>query len=213
MKSLHDIRTEYSAKPLLPEEMAFDPLVQFNSWFEEIETYNIPDSNAATLATYDSRTNRVRSRIILIKEITKQGIIFFSNYESDKGQEISSHPQVSLTIFWSQLFRQVRCEGLVSKIAEIKSDEYFLSRPKMSQVSAIISGQSKIINSRLELEKKYNDLFEKNIKLSRPTYWGGYEIKSDYWEFWQGQKHRLHDRICYKKNLKSHEWTKNILEP
>jgi pyridoxamine 5'-phosphate oxidase len=212
VKNLHDIRTEYAAKPLIPEEMCQDPVAQFTSWFEDVEKLNIQDSNAATLSTYDIHHNRVRSRIILIKEITKSGIIFFSNYESDKGKEIFSHPQVALNIYWPTLFRQVRFEGTITKTHPGISDNYFLSRPRASQVSAIISKQSSIVESRLTLEKRYQILLQDDKPLKRPEYWGGFEVTATYWEFWQGRNHRLHDRVSYTQNAHN-TWEKKILEP
>lgn len=213
MKNLHDIRTEYSAKPLIPEDMCLDPIAQFTQWFNDVEKLNLTDSNAATLATYDKESHRVRSRIVLIKEITPRGIIFFSNYESDKGNEIFSHPQVAMNIYWTSLFRQVRFEGTVSKTSAAISDAYFLSRPKASQVSAVISNQSRMVSSRKVLEDRYQQLLLETKPLERPSTWGGYELQADYWEFWQGRNHRLHDRVCYIKSEKPNLWDRKILEP
>lgn len=213
MKKLHDVRTEYGEKTLSVNDAHLNPANQFAVWSNEIEKLGISDFNAATLATYDAKRQRVRSRIILIKEITPEGIIFFSNYQSDKGHEIFSHPQVSVTIYWPALFRQVRLEGTVTKTSEKISEDYFMSRPRESQISAIISNQSKPVENRLELEKKYDELCASTELLVRPTYWGGLEVKADYWEFWQGRNHRLHDRICYEKVMASNTWLKKILAP
>jgi pyridoxamine 5'-phosphate oxidase len=120
---------------------------------------------------------------------------------------------VAVTIYWTSVFRQVRIEGVVSKTSAQVSDEYFNSRPKKSQISAIISNQSKSISSRMELENKYEELSLSSENLVRPSYWGGYELKADYWEFWQGRNHRLHDRICYQFEPSNNTWIKKILAP
>jgi len=212
MKNMHDIRTEYSSKPLIAEEMNTNPIIQFTSWLGEVELLGIQDFNAATLSTYDIHKKKVRSRIILIKEITKQGVIFFSNYDSDKGKEIWTHPQVAISIYWPTLFRQVRFEGVVTKTSEAISDTYFLSRPKESQISAIVSKQSSVVANKRILEERYQRFINDSSSISRPANWGGFELVADYWEFWQGRNHRLHDRVCYSKT-ENQTWTKTILEP
>ena len=211
MKIMHDIRSEYAAKPLDPENLSEKPTDQCAQWFNEIEKLNLLDSNAATLSTYDSATGRVRGRIILIKEITSDGFIFFTNYSSEKGKEIAGHSNAAITVYWPSLFRQIRCEGFITKINPDLSDKYFLSRPRESQVSAIVSKQSKVIPNRVELEKNFNTLLNESAPLKRPVDWGGYELKADYWEFWQGRNHRLHDRIRYV--YKNDQWTKERLSP
>lgn len=202
-----------SDTPMLLQEMASDPVVQFTSWFNDAVKLNIKDYNAVNLATYDSLQKKVRSRIVLIKEITKDGIRFFTNYDSNKSKEILNHPQVAMTIYWSEIYRQVRFEGTVTKTSRQVSDDYFFSRPRESQVSAIISNQSSTINSRKELEDKYIQLFNSEAPITRPLYWGGFELKANYWEFWQGRNHRLHDRIAYSMDPNLNSWSKKLLAP
>lgn len=214
MKSLHDLRVNYDSEPLQIEKMAKSPLEQFLKWFEEVEKKDISDCNAASLSTIQKSTLQIHSRMVLIKEITKDGIVFFTNYGSLKAKDIESCPNVALNIYWPSFFRQVRIDGLARKISESRSDEYFKSRPRESQVAAIISIQSLELTDRSKLESDFQQLLDSGSELKRPDYWGGYEVVPTCAEFWQGRSHRLHDRVLYKMGNKSKdEWERVRLYP
>ena len=211
-KEIADTRKEYKLQSLLEEDIDPDPIRQFQQWWNEALMSDIEEPNAMTLATSDKK-GRPSARIVLLKGLSNEGFVFFTNYESRKGTELSENPFASLLFFWKELERQVRVEGTVTKTDEEKSSAYFLSRPALSKISAWSSAQSRVIQSRDELEKnvlKYHEQF-RNEEILRPPYWGGYAVKPTRIEFWQGRPSRLHDRLQYR--LSNDKWIIERLAP
>src|SRR6186997_1669821 len=203
--NIADLRKEYKLRSLLESDVDPDPIQQFQHWWNEALMSNIEEPNAMTLATSDKH-GKPSARIVLLKGLSNDGFVFFTNYESRKGNELKENPFASLLFFWKELERQVRIEGTVTKTDEEKSNEYFLSRPDLSKIGAWSSAQSKVIESRDELEKnvlKYQQQFTGGL-IPRPPHWGGYVVKPTLIEFWQGRPSRLHDRIQY--TLSNDKW-------
>lgn len=198
---LKNIELEYHQKELNISQLDKDPVHQFNTWMKEVLSLNISYPNAVTLTTI-GEDGFPQARIVLIKEINHQGVIFFTNYDSDKGQEILNHNKVGINFFWKELDRQVRICGRATKVSAHESEQYFRSRKRDSQISAIASPQSKEVN-KAELLKKVEEIDKKypNSKdLPMPKNWGGYVINPESFEFWQGRPNRLHDRFKYNKD-------------
>jgi pyridoxamine-phosphate oxidase len=211
MKNIADIRKEYTKGALEPKDMGDDPLQEFRGWFQQAIESQVLEPNAMVLGTVNT-ARRPSSRVVLLKEITADGIVFFTNYASRKGQEIEANPFVSAVFFWAELERQVRVEGEVRKISEADSDAYFYSRPRISQAGAVVSNQSEVIEDRSLLDAQMDALLsDESIKIERPKHWGGYEIVVDRVEFWQGRPGRVHDRACYEKV--DGAWVKSRLSP
>jgi len=203
--NIADLRKEYKLRSLLETDVDQDPVRQFQQWWNEALMSDIEEPNAMTLAT-SSKQGKPSARIVLLKGLSNEGFTFFTNYESKKGIELKENPFASLLFFWKELERQVRIEGTVTKTDEEKSNEYFLSRPDLSKIGAWSSAQSKVIESRDELEKnvlKYQQQFTGGL-IPRPPHWGGYVVKPTLIEFWQGRPSRLHDRIQY--TLSNDKW-------
>ena len=191
-----------------------DPYSLFTQWFDTAsQTESIQEPNAMCLSTA-TLTGRPSSRYVLMKSFSAQGVKFYSNYESRKGAELIENPNACVLFYWPPLHRQVRIEGTVSRLPEEESDEYFKTRPKGSQASAVISLQSQPIRTRAELEGKWKGYLEekRNEVIPRPTHWGGYLLEPDHFEFWQGHSTRLHDRQCFKK-LGDGTWNIQRLHP
>ena len=211
-KQVADLRKDYRLASLDEHDVARDPLQQFESWWQQATTGEVDEPNAMTLAT--STTAGVPSaRIVLLKSFDEDGFVFFTNYESRKGMEMAENPHVSLLFFWRELERQVRIDGVVSKVTPAISDEYYNSRPPGSRIGAIASPQSKVIPHRSFLEEQVQILAEKYVltEPQRPDYWGGYVVKPVAVEFWQGRSNRLHDRILYSRE--GNEWRIERLAP
>lgn len=206
------IRKEYKLRSL-DESQAFEkPLQQFDYWFKEAINANVLEVNAMVLSTV-SASGRPSGRIVLLKDYEERGFSFFTNYNSKKGSDLLANPFASLTIFWPELERQVRVEGIVTKLSEEESNSYFQSRPKESQVGAWASNQSEVIQNRHVLEEKFERFSEKfkEVEIPKPENWGGYRLQPDYFEFWQGRPGRLHDRLSYFKDNQS--WKISRLSP
>ncbi len=197
-----EINKEYLRDQLIKVDA--DPFVQFDLWFKQA-CQEMPSSlvNSMVLATV-SLGNKPSARVVLLKEYNSEGFIFYTNYQSRKGTDIAANPNVSLLFWWEILERQVRIEGTVEKIAVEKSSEYFQSRPKSSQLAALASHQSQPLTNIKDLENKFESLCAQyaaaELEIPKPDYWGGYIVKPESWEFWQGRENRLHDRFRYLKN-------------
>jgi pyridoxamine 5'-phosphate oxidase len=211
-KILENIRKEYAKRTLDEYSVNPDPFLQFTLWFEEVIHAGIEEPSAMFLAT-SGKDGKPSGRVVLLKGINEKGFIFYSNYNSRKGREIGENPNVALAFHWKELERQVRITGQASKVTPKESDEYYHSRPYESQVSAAISPQSSVIDGRkfLENERKKFLLIIKDKELTRPLNWGGFIIKPDQFEFWQGRESRLHDRIQYR--LEKKKWIIERLAP
>jgi pyridoxamine 5'-phosphate oxidase len=207
------IRKSYSQKRLSEDDIDKDPMKQFDKWWQEALASSIDEVNAMTLATA-SADGVPSARVVLLKGFSQEGFVFFTNYDSYKGKQLMENPKACLVFFWKELERQVRITGMVQKISEKESDEYFQSRPFGSQLGASVSPQSNVIESREWLEARYKD-FESRIKkgaVQRPQNWGGYIVKPVIIEFWQGRPSRLHDRIEYSLQ-ENGEWKAVRLAP
>lgn len=212
IETLQNLRQDYRAAALTEQEADKNPISQFAVWFTDALTAKIFEPNVMTLATAD-KSGKPSARIVLLKGFNEQGFTFYTNYNSHKGKELAENPYAALVFFWAELERQVRIEGSVTKIDPQISDQYFHSRPVSSQIGAIASPQSSIIESRDLLEVKVNQLTEefKDKEIPRPENWGGYIVKPTTIEFWQGRTSRLHDRINY--HLVNGNWIINRLAP
>jgi pyridoxamine 5'-phosphate oxidase len=198
MDKIADIRKDYQLQTLSEQDVSADPIQQFTKWWDEAVQSEIDEVNAFTLAT-STLQGKPSARIVLLKGYDKRGFVFFTNYESAKGNELAKNPQASMVFFWKELQRQVRIEGIIEKVSAEESDEYFSSRPAGSRIGAWASPQSKIITNRSEIEmnaQKYQEQYADG-NIPRPPYWGGYRLKPRLVEFWQGRANRLHDRIQY----------------
>lgn len=192
------IRANYQQATLSETEVGDDPLLFFQKWFNEAQEAGITEVNAMTLATANM-WGLPSARIVLLKGLDEEGFVFFTNYESEKGRQMAEEDAVALLFFWKELERQVRIEGVVRKVTTQESDDYFHSRPKGSQISAVASPQSQVIDGRSTLEEKVKELETQyaNSEVPRPEHWGGYRVIPEKIEFWQGRNNRLHDRIVF----------------
>lgn len=198
--SIADIRTDYRMKQLLEADAASDPFAQFGHWWLEAVESKIEEVNAMTLATANAE-GFPSARIVLLKCYDRNGFVFFTNYHSQKGQDIVANPKACLLFFWKELERQVRIDGSIEKISAADSEEYFQSRPVGSRIGAWCSPQSSVIADRSILENNvehYSNKFNTQ-EVPRPDHWGGYIVKPTAIEFWQGRSSRLHDRLRYTK--------------
>jgi pyridoxamine 5'-phosphate oxidase len=210
--SIGDLRRDYTRARLDEGSLAPDPLVEFARWFEEAVKAEARDPNAMTLAT--STADGVPSaRIILLKGFDERGFVFFTDYRSRKGSELVNNPRAALVFYWPELERQVRITGSTSRTDREESEAYFRSRPKGSRLSAWISHQSQVIQSRQQLDSQIPELERRypGDDVPLPPYWGGFRLRPDAIEFWQGRTNRLHDRLRYVRD--GNEWRIERLSP
>lgn len=211
---LGDYRKSYEKQELLENAISSNPMEVFQKWFYEVDTnYEEGETNAMTVSTLGT-DGFPKSRVVLLKKYTHEGFIFYTNYNSEKGKAIETHPKVCLSFFWPKAERQVIIKGTAEKIAPNMSDGYFESRPRGSQLGALVSHQSQVVENRTVLENELQQLEEKyeGKDISRPEYWGGYLVRPVSIEFWQGRPNRLHDRIRFTLNLE-YDWVMERLSP
>jgi pyridoxamine 5'-phosphate oxidase len=210
---INSIRRDFAGKPLNEDDLPQDPYQVFEIWFEQAVQSQILDPYAMIVSTV-GKSLVPSTRVVYMRDISLNGLVFYTNYNSQKGKDLEQNPYISVLFFWGELERQVRIEGKVEKLAPEKSDAYFASRPRESCIGAWASSQSNKIKSRAELEQKVKEIEEKfkETAIPRPQNWGGYLIKPFSFEFWQGRPNRLHDRIKYNLNP-SEEWEISRLSP
>lgn len=211
-KKLANLRNEYATSVLLEKDVLKNPILQFEKWFEEALKAQVLEANAFTLATVN-KENQPSARIVLLKGISKGGFTFFTNYLSRKAQEIEANPKAAMVFLWAELERQVRIEGVIEKVTEEESNDYYHNRPMGSRLGAWASHQSSIIPNREILEQNMQALQEKykGAEIEKPDFWGGYRVIPTKIEFWQGRPSRLHDRLQYSKI--ENEWKIERLSP
>ena len=208
--SIADLRQSYEKGILLEQDAKASPFEQFGLWFEQALEQNVPEPTTMTLATADSQ-GRPSARIVLLKGFDDAGFVFYTNYNSRKGQDLAVQPWACLNFFWQPLERQVRLNGLMTKVSAQESDEYFHSRPLGSRLGAWVSAQSQpttlaaLETNTATMQKKYGD------HPPRPPHWGGYRLAPEYFEFWQGRPSRLHDRLTYQRSGTS--WALERISP
>ena len=211
MDPIADLRKSYERDELDESASRSDPLEQFGAWFQQALDAKLPEPNAMTLANVGA-DGRPSTRIVLIKGFDARGLVWYTNYESRKGQELAAHPQAALQFHWVELERVVRIEGRVEKTSAEESDTYFNSRPLDNRLGAWASPQSQVIASRAVLVANAAKVAARHaLSPPRPPHWGGYRLVPDTWEFWQGRKSRLHDRLRYR--LEAGVWLRERLAP
>jgi pyridoxamine 5'-phosphate oxidase len=199
--SLQDLRRDYSLAGLLESDLGPDPFAQFRVWFAEAQAAKGIEPNAMTVATADASGNP-GARTLLLKGIDERGFIFYTNYESAKGHNLTANPRAELLFYWAELERQVRIHGAVEQLERSASESYFRSRPVGSQLGALASAQSTVVPSRDYLEATYAELEQRyaDEPVPLPDYWGGYRVVPEWIEFWQGRRSRMHDRLRYRRD-------------
>lgn len=211
-KYINNLRHDFAKQTLDEKDVNADPILQFEKWFKEAVGAKVNEPNAMTVATA-TKDGKPSARILLLRNFDEKGFIFYTNYTSRKGIEIMENPHCALLLFWPELERQVRIEGVLEKQTVEESDSYFNSRPRGSKLGAWTSAQSKVIASRQLLDEEYEKLSKKypDENVPRPPHWGGYLLKPTCIEFWQGRPSRMHDRIIY--TLQNKNWKIERLAP
>lgn len=200
MKIVDDQHTDYGKFKLNKEDLTENPMELFQKWFEYAKLQNISDYNAFVLSTANKQ-GVPSSRVLLLKGLDENGLVFFTNYESKKGQDIAENPNVAMLFFWKEFERQVRIQGVATKITEQESYEYFKTRPLSSRAGAWASHQSQPLSSRFKLIRDVAKiLMQYPLEIPLPPHWGGYRVVPNEFEFWQGRESRLHDRFLYRKD-------------
>lgn len=209
---LSDLRKDYTRGEFDESAAAGEPLEQFRQWLDEAISARLPEPNAMTLATVGT-DGRPSTRVVLIKGFDERGLVWYTNYESRKGRELAHQPQAALQFHWVELERVVRIEGRVEKGDPAEADAYYASRPLASRIGAWASAQSEVLSSRAALVARTAEYGLKyGLNPPRPPFWGGYRLVPEYWEFWQGRRSRLHDRICYRRETDG-RWSRARLSP
>lgn len=206
------LRQNYTKLELTEALASTDPMEQFSEWFDNALKSGILEPNAMIVSTVSG--GKPKSRVILLKGFDERGFVFFTNYSSHKGQELEENTEGNMTFFWDKLERQVRIEGKLEKISQEESSEYFWSRPRESQIGAWVSNQSEVIAGREVLDEKlafYQEKFKNEAIVPKPEHWGGYLLRPETIEFWQGRPNRLHDRLLY--TLEGSVWKRERLSP
>lgn len=213
--NIANLRRDYRQSELMEDSLCPHPIDQFKKWFKDALSAEILEPNAMILSTVNAE-GQPSARVLLLKDFGENGFSFYTNYGSAKGHQIANNPRVAITFNWLELERQIRIEGIATKIAEGESDAYFYSRPIGSQMGALASQQSTPIANRAMLDSSLTTIetsINEGAELKRPSYWGGYLVVPHLMEFWQGRSNRLHDRIEYKLNPASKLWTFVRLAP
>ena len=212
-KTIAELRKDYTVSGLSEIEVNANPFTQFQQWFDQALAAQLLEPNAMTVATATA-DGKPKARMVLLKDFDERGFVFYTNYNSQKGQELAENPQASLVFWWAELERQVRISGRVEKVSETESDKYFYGRPLNSRLGAWASNQSEVIESREVLTRQLQELQTKyhNQDIKRPPHWGGLRVIPTEIEFWQGRPSRLHDRLRYTR-LDDGTWKIERLSP
>lgn len=209
---LADLRKDYTQGEFDEAQAASEPFEQFRQWLDQAIAAKLPEPNAMTLATVGAG-GRPSTRVVLIKGFDRRGVVWYTNYDSRKGRELAGNPQAAVQFHWVELERVVRIEGRVERAETAESDAYYASRPLASRIGAWASPQSEELSSRAMLVARTAEYGLKfGLNPPRPPHWGGYRLVPDYWEFWQGRRSRLHDRVCYRLQADG-IWTRHRLAP
>lgn len=216
VKDLSELRQNYGKTSLLETDVLDNPLSQFLAWLSHALTAHVTEPYAMTLATANAQ-GRPHARTVLLRGADEHGFDFYTNYDSQKGLDLTQNPYAELLFFWPALEQQVRIGGQVHKVSEQESSDYFHKRPRDSQIAAHVSTpQSGVIASREELQQRFkrlSALLEGQAKIEKPEFWGGYRLIPEYYEFWQGGAHRMHDRLRYQRAATSTAWQIDRLMP
>jgi pyridoxamine 5'-phosphate oxidase len=212
-KTIADLRKDYTLQGLSETDVDPNPFIQFKQWFDQALAAQLTEPNAMTIATA-TLDGKPSARMVLLKDFDQRGFVFYTNYNSQKGQELAQNPQASLVFWWAELERQVRISGQIEKVSDKESDEYFYSRPFDSRLGAWASHQSQVIETREVLEQQMQELQIKyrDREVQRPPHWGGFRVIPREIEFWQGRSNRLHDRLRYTL-LEDGSWKIERLSP